>query len=307
MDLKQEHLENAIVSLRHWLSRDPNIQAMHVGRKKVGGRETDQLAVIFEVEEKKPLHALGEDRIPPTLALHVQSPEGEVSEASVPTDVVEIGRLKPAVLDQRVRPTPGGYKITADSSWFSESAGTLGVNIVWGGRFRLLTNNHVISHNNNDGGTVYQPESALFGDNKLSTVAGYYPVITYTDRNKVNPAYNNFDLAWCDIDVTKGATNIANIGVPTGIRKPVAGETVRWIGQKTGAVQNATINSITGQVVMEFLDGQWAWFQNVIQLTGGVVQKGDSGSAIVATNDMNVVGLIFASNGLNQGYGCPIV
>jgi hypothetical protein len=306
MDLTQEHLERSLVSLRHWLSRD-NIQAMHVGRKTVNGQETDQLAVIFEVEKKKPLHALGEEPIPPRIDLHVQSPQGEVSQVSVPTDVVEIGKLKPAVLDQRVRPTPGGYKITADASWFSESAGTLGVNIVWGGKFRLLTNNHVISHNNNDGGTVYQPESVLFGDNKLSTVAGYYPVITYTDRNQVNPSYNTYDLAWCDIDPAAGSTNITTIGVPTGIRRAVNGEAVQWIGQRTGVVQNATVGSITAQAVIEFLDGQWAWFHNVIRLTGGIVQSGDSGSAIVATNDMNVVGLVFANNNLNQGYGCMIV
>jgi hypothetical protein len=306
MDLKQEHVERALVSLRHWLSRD-NIQAMHVGRKKVNGQETDQLAVIFEVEEKKPLHALGEDRIPPRIEIHTQSPGGEVAQVSVPTDVVEIGKLKLAALDQRVRPTPGGYKITADASWFTESAGTLGVNIVWGGKFRLLTNNHVIAHNNNDGGSVYQPESVLFGDNKLSTVAGCYPVITYKDRNKVNPAFNTFDLAWCDIDPSKGSTTITTIGVPTGIRRPVVNEPVQWIGQKTGVVQNATIASITAQAVTEFVDGEWAWYQDVIRLNGGIVRQGDSGSAIVATNDMNVVGLVFANNNLNQGYGCMIV
>ncbi|MEO8222693.1 MAG: hypothetical protein ABI563_18135 [Specibacter sp.] len=52
--------------------------------------------------------------------------------------------------------------------------------------------------------------------------------------------------------------------------------------------------------MIEFEPGQWAWFTNCLTFNQGTVIQGDSGSAVVATNDMKVVGLIFAND--NRAY-----
>ena len=81
-----------------------------------------------------------------------------------------------------------------------------------------------------------------------------------------------------------------------------------------GGLSLATDTTSGGSTVecnlFESISGIGLWVNsadNVIRLNGGIVQQGDSGSAIVATNDNNVVGLVFANNNLNQGYGCMIL
>lgn len=307
MPLTHQDIEPLLMSLRDWLS-NKNINGLYVGMKKVAGKETGQLALIVEVEKKKPNSQLNQDDlpIPPEVELQVQAPDGTITSHMIPTDVVEVGVIRACVLNQKVRPTPGGYQISTVMSFFgSETTGTLGANIVYGGRYRLLTNNHVIAQNNNSGGTVYQPDAGLFG-NDLTTVTSYYPVTTYPDKNQINPVYNITDLAWCDVTPLEGAAHITQIGQPTGFRAPVINDQVRWIGKKTAAVQNTVIHSINGLMRTEFTSGQWAWFRNVIRFGGGFVQQGDSGAAIVAVNDMRILGLIFAIDALNNPFGCAI-
>ena len=297
-----------LAGLRDWLST-PSIYRLTVGTKVVGGHDTGQLCVTVGVDRKRPRWELGTNDfpVPPTVQLHVQQDDGEVLAVDVPTDVVEVGTIATAGLKDRVRPTPGGYQISVNSGVLSESTGTLGANIVYNGVFRLITNNHVIADNGNVGATVYQPDWALWG-NSLTTVTGYVPVTTYPTKTQPHPVYNTTDLAWANIDIGSGATNIADIGQPTGFRQPVLGEAVRWIGKSTGVVQRTTISSITDQIVLDFgrAGNQWAFFQNVIAFAGGSLQSGDSGSAVVAMSDYKIVGLIFAGDSTGTPYACRI-
>jgi len=307
MPLTQQDIEPLLISFRSWLSNE-NINGLYVGMKKVAGKETSQLALIVEVEKKKPGSRLNQDDIPipPEVELQVQAPDGTITNHKVPTDVVEVGVIRACVLNQKVRPTPGGYQISTALGLFGENTGTLGVNIVWGGKYRLLTNNHVIAKNNNTGGTIYQPDQGLFG-NSLTTLTSYVPIKTYPNKNQPDPIFNATDLAWCDVTATEGATNITQIGQPTGFRDPVLNEQVRWIGKNTATVQNTVIQSIDGFLKLEFTSGQWAWFEKVIRFAGGFAQQGDSGAAIVAQADMTVLGLLFALNTANNApYACHI-
>jgi hypothetical protein len=292
----REQIESLAKSYSHWLS-DPNIHGIFVEEKQAGGKGTGALAIVVHVSEKKATLSDTDTPIPPRVELHAQAADGTVSIEQVPTDVVESEPPRLLALDGRIRPAPGGYEISVPSSLLDERPGTLGVNIVWQGTFRLLTNNHVISANGNVGGTVYQPAQDVITDNSLATVTSYLPVVTYANRSQPNPVFNQYDIAWCDISTTLGATNIAEIGVPTGIRAPTAGEAVKWIGAATGQVQSTTINTLSGQLVLEFTSGQWAFFNNVITFNGGSSQQGDSGAAIMATSDNQIIGLIFAGAG----------
>lgn len=300
----REQIESLAQSCSHWLS-DPNIHGIFVEEKQTGGKQTGVLAIVAYVAEKKAGLSAADTPIPPHVELHVQAPDGTVSTELVPTDVVEKPPFRLAALDSRVRPAPGGYMIGPAGGLLSATGGTLGVNITWQGRFRLLTNNHVIADNGNAGGTVYQPTQSILRDNSLSTVAGFVPVVTYANRRQPNPVRNKYDIAWCEMTQAIGSPNISGIGVPQGIRAPVNGEAVQWIGRKTGTVQSTTISTVAGQIAIEFVTNEWAWFEGVIQFNGGSVAPGDSGAAIVATSDNNVVGLIFAANG-TAGAGLPI-
>ncbi|UVJ40016.1 hypothetical protein [Arthrobacter sp. CJ23] len=307
MALEQEQIEPILLTVRTWLSHE-NITGLTVGPKTVNGQETEQLAVVVHVVKKKDPEELGIDdlMVPPFVEVHVQDDAGGPPRVEqVATDVIETGQIRLSILDEKVRPTPGGYQVAVSSGFFGEATGTLGVNMVWGGRYRMLTNNHVISENGSRGPTVYQPDWALWG-NSLSDVAGYVNVVTYANRSQPNPSYNSTDFAWCNIKASDGDPAIHGIGTPKGYRSPLLNEAVKWIGKQTATVQNATITGKSGQFVLEFLPGRWAWFENCISFSAGTVIDGDSGSAIVATSDMQVVGLIFASDSSNRGYGVRI-
>jgi hypothetical protein len=307
-ELTAAEVSPLLAGLRDWLST-PSINRLTIGTKIVDGHDTGQLCVTVGVERKRRRWELGENDfpIPPTVQLHVQQADGQLLVVDVPTDVVEVGVITTAGLRDRARPAPGGYQIAVNSGVLSEATGTLGANIVYNGKYRLITNNHVIADNGNVGATVYQPDWALWG-NALTTVTGYVPVTTYPTKTQPHPVYNTTDLAWADIDIQSGASNITNIGQPTGFRQPVLGEAVRWIGKSTGVVQSTTIRSITDQVVIDFgrAGNQWAFFQNVIAFNGGSLQSGDSGSAVVAMSDYRIVGLIFAGDGIGTPYACRI-
>ena len=306
MNPEQTHPSDAalVQAAKPWLSR-PNIVGLTVAPKTIGGRATTDRSLVVHVIEKKARAALGPDDLPVPRELQVQLPSagGRVQTLSIPTDVVEVGELRTEVLNQRVRPVPGGYQIAADNI---KATGTLGVNIVWATRYRMLTNNHVISENGNLSAEVHQPEGGP-GD-RLGTVDGYIPVVTYPSSVTAFPHYNRQDLAWCDLDPSIGSPEIAQIGMPTGMRPPVPGEGVAVIGKQTAQVRKATVASTTLAIRLEWPmpgAGTWAWFENMIQLSASITQQGDSGSAYVALSDGKVVGL-HVGGGAAYSFGCQL-
>jgi hypothetical protein len=310
--LQRDQLEPLLTTLASWLSNE-SINRLSVASKIVGGRDTGQLCISVGLQRKRALEELGPNdfAIPPTVELHIQNPDGSIVAVDVPTDVVEVGMIEAArqtvVVSPRARPAPGGYTIAVKTGESSQSVGTLGANIVYGGRYRMLTNNHVISHNGNIGVTVYQPEYAQQG-NDLTKVEDFIPMVTYPDPNQPSPTRNTHDLAWAAIDPHVGASEIVHIGKPTGIRAPVLGEEVRWIGESTAAVQKAKITSVEtmAKIKVHMGGGRWAWFHHVVEFDGGTAAQGDSGAAVVATSDMNIVALIFAIDGNKAGYAARI-
>ena len=298
MPLTQEHAEVTVDSVLHLLSR-PNIHAVDVLPKTVRGERTDELAVVVTVNRKKRPHHFDDDDypIPKAIEVPVVGAGGRRTTELVRTDVVEAPPVRRAALDEKVRPTEGGYQITIFGDWFEEPSGTLGVNMQYRARLCILTNNHVIANNGNIGSNVYQPD--LFGiDNKVGEVAGYIPIRSYNNPKQQDPEFNKYDFVWAYISPGLAALTIKGIGQPTGDRAPVLGERVRWIGKTTGTVQQATITSITKAIKDRAGQGRWAWFNSLITLDGvvrnqppGEVRHGDSGSALVA-DDMTIVGFV---------------
>lgn len=291
-----------VKSVQPWLSK-PNIVGVDVGEKTVGGHTTGQRAIVVHVVKKLPENELGAEGflIPATFAVQLMGEAGRVEEATIPTDVVEVGEVHLDVNDQRLRPAPGGYQIAAANL---RGTATLGVNIVWAGRYRLITNNHAIAHNGNLGADVYQPSSGP--NNRLGAVDGYIPVITYSSPNEPFPHFNSQDLAFSNLTPAVGSPEIAQVGTPSGLRAPVLGERIVLVGKQTGQVRKASVASITYSTTLQWpAPGSWAWFESLIRLDANITHPGDSGSAYVALTDGKVVG-IHVGGGSGYSFGCQL-
>lgn len=276
----------ALDTAKPWLSR-PNVVGVGLGPKLRDGRDTGEPAVVVFVETKQ---ADPEFLVPATAD-------------GLPTDVQETGPNHLEVLNQKVRPVPGGYQIAADNM---PGTGTLGVSIVYGGRYRSLTNNHVIAKNGNEGAAVYQPDKRA--DTAIGTVDGMTPVVTYATDREPNPTYNRQDLAWTYTDQAVASPDIHLIGRPTGIRAPVVGEQVQLIGKQTARVRTARVQDVRTALVVEWAKGTsrpWAYFEQIIRLDQVVTQPGDSGTAYVATSDLAVIGLHVGANRA-YSWGCRL-
>ena len=303
--MEQSDIEPVLETLKPWLS-NPNIVRVHVGKKMVGGVATPDWAVVVGVIEKKPRAALkpADFEIPPEIEMRVPRTDGGFESVPVPTDVVQTGQVRADRLTKE-RPCPGGYRIQAAGMG---GGGTLGVNIVWRGKYRLLTCNHVIADNdkNKIGDWVYQPEIGTFTD--LARVSGFAPLTVQTDSTDPTK-WNMLDLAWCDIadkDKGKFSEEIYGLGKPTGYRGPRVGETVCVVGAKTGQGKYASIESRTAQLKIPMMGGV-VYFHRMIMLDTCVTQKGDSGAAFVSMEDNMVVAINVGSDDEKKNsYGCWI-
>lgn len=290
-----------IEAVKPWLSRR-NIVGLDVGPKTVDGQVTDVRSIVVHVVRKMPADELGAEDfpIPEQFAAHTLAGDGTVREVTVPTDVVEVGEVRLDINDQRIRPAEGGYQIRAENM---PGTGTLGVNIVWASKYRLMTNNHVIACNGNAGADVYQPSTGV--NNKIGTVNGFIPVVTYPSPTQPHPHYNTQDLAWTYLTPATGSPEITQIGVPRGVRAPVQGESIVLVGKQTGTVQKASIASVAYTTKTEWpAAGSWAWFDTMIRLDAKITQPGDSGSAYVALSDGAVVGIHIGGN--IYSFGCQL-
>lgn len=302
MDLTRQDVVPLLETISPWLSK-PNIVGLDVDKKIIDGKETEAWAIVVYVVKKKNFAEFSIDDfpVPNEIELHIALPEGGYRITNVPTDIVESGLIRAYALDGYQRPCQGGYQISGKQIEGKSPKATLGVNIVWEGKYRLLTCNHGIS-DNGENKTVWQPYSVQGWE--LATITGYTPVITYPNEEQPFPQENFQDLAWCDIDENLGSSTIYNIGIPKGIRKPVVGEIVRMVGMQTAQVMEATIQSTDAKVRFELKKNQWAWFNKMIRLNKSIAQPGDSGAAYVG-KDNCVVGINVSGND-NFTYGCAL-
>lgn len=203
----------------------------------------------------------------------------------------------------RVRPCPGGYLIAAEGN---PIGGTLGVSLVYRGRFQILSNNHVLAANGAYVGKYcYQPTEEIQA-NRLATVTGFDPIIYYDSENQPSPVLNRKDVAWCDSYTNNSLASIREIGqVWTGRNRPIrVGESIKMFGGVTERVERASIVSITYRYKSEGRLG-WAFWQNGIQLDRLISQSGDSGAAYVVESDNSVIALHRTSNG-SSSVGAPL-
>lgn len=296
----------------------PNVIGVGVGYKKQGRQDTDEPAVIFFVDKKVPVDALGiDDIIPKRIA-------GKL------TDVIEVGEIRLLGRTERLRPAVPGASI----AHYKVTAGTFGAVV----RDReteellILSNNHVLANATNGcdgkcdiGDPVYQPGSYDGGTegDQIGTLLRYVPLCRFSkDVNcraasmairatnavirTIRPFYNlrletvgHTNLADCALARPASpdliSPEVLEIGRVNGAGEVVAGAGVKKSGRTSGLTAGSVkavrvalnVNMGHGNDVVRFQD------QVVAEMKS---QPGDSGSLIL-DDDNRAVGLLFAGSG----------
>ena len=272
----------------------PNVVGTSVGRKYVNGLPTDEPAILVFVETKMTPDGViskysAEQMIPTSLD-------------SIPTDVIEVGKIVKQAQTTRVRPLIPGYSCGHGSI----TAGTIG------GFFRdkdgdivVLSNNHILAWENaaKIGDPIFQPgptdasQPCQFSGwidpvSNLPYFGTLKNFITIKDRGNVQ-----------DSAIAKVHDKLVNLGMVSPTYPIVGRKAAGWgaanIGdnvQKCGRTTSHTTGSVIGlhgTFTIEYDFGP-AEFNDCI-VTTFMSRGGDSGSVIYDLN-MNAVGLLFAGS-----------
>jgi hypothetical protein len=133
MSATLSEVRKLLPEVRRELLSKPNVAAVGIGYKRVGGKPTAELSMICSVTVKRSRRSLSERQmIPATIQ-------------SIPTDVYPTGPLYAFQSPTgRFRPAPGGVSI----GHYLITAGTLGCLVKKGGKLYILSNNHVLANSN---------------------------------------------------------------------------------------------------------------------------------------------------------------
>ena len=204
-----------------------------------------------------------------------------------------------------------GNQVSAIPDW----NGILGVNITYHGKYRTLSNAHIFTRfdPNGIGNEIqYRPDpSASF--TKLFPVTGQVAVTYYTDPNQQNPIYNFMDIAWGDVTdpalVSTTINAVGGVSIQTSgkIRSPYGGEEFKVGNYRLN--KSAKITSLIASYRSKGIDSSGAtiytWWKNGIAFANPGLQAGDSGTAMVASSDQYVIGLVKSASA-TTAVGCLI-
>ena len=295
--IKDEHL------LR--LMALPNVNGVGIGKRRIGGVETDEFVVGVTVTTKVSTEQLRPDeRIPESLI----SVHGG-TEITVPTDVLEVGELRPGPGEHkakggefqvRVRPVHPGYSIAGANN----SAGTLGCFLVKDGSGYSLSNLHVMQAQptNPVRQAVLQPgplDGGVAAD-RVGDTAYYVPF-------KLGPNTENYmDTSTSTIDsYAMVDPAIPTIGNLKGFyQQLVVGWHFRKIGRTSGLTEGHLLYWDYG-CDLDYQGAAKVHFahQVLIQnLTFGTAISGGDSGALWVTDDNCAAALNFAGNQQGGSY-----
>jgi hypothetical protein len=307
MEVKRAH--------EHKLLRKKNVVGVGIGKKIVGGKQTDQDCITIMVSEKVPIQALSKADIVPHKI------------EDIVTDVVQVGTLRAfAKRTDRWRPAPGGISI----GHYKITAGTLGaiVKDKQRGKRVILSNNHVLANSNDatQGDNILQPGPFDGGNPTEDVIAQLdrFVPITFASAPPVC-GMAKIVVAFCNLvakligsshqfQVIKMSTetNVVDAALALPLSNDLVldeileiGEVSEWtedvqIGTavkksgRTTEVTQDTIQILDATVNVQYGEGKLATFSGQL-VAGPMSQGGDSGSLVVDLQN-RAVGLLFAGS-----------
>jgi hypothetical protein len=312
MDKELSNLKGVLRENRYPLLARANVIATGIGYKVSGGRKTSTLSLICSVVQKLPPSKLSaQEMIPPTIG-------------GLPTDVVQTGRIRAFQSHTaRYRPAPGGISIGHKDI----TAGTLGCLVKKGGVFFILSNNHVLANSNaaQIGDPILQPgpyDGGRFPDDHIANLEAFIP-ISFTDGpsgcstasgiadflNSIAKAMgsdarfqaittqavdNLVDAAIArPLNPADVKDEILEIGPLSGVGSGTLGMAIKKSGRTT-ALTTGEIQQVDVTATVQYGDNRTARFTDQL-LAGAMSQGGDSGSAVLDTNN-RLIGLLFAGS-----------
>ena len=312
MAVSLEEIRRLLPEVRGELFRKPNVIGTGVGYKVVEGRQTEELAIICSVQTKKARKDLtSKEVIPPAVQ-------------NIRTDVFLTGIIC-ALEDptERFRPAPGGVSI----GHHLITAGTLGCLVERGDKTYILSNNHVLANSNDAsiGDPILQPGPHDGGTHPLDHIASLseFVAIEFEGGNSSCPvgqaiaaifnglakitgsktrvrlvrkaaAANLVDCAIAEpLDPGDVKNEILHIGAVSEITEGTLSMSVKKSGRTTGFTEGK-IDQIDVTVRVSYGPDRVATFTDQL-MAGGMSQGGDSGSAVVSSDD-KLVGLLFAGS-----------
>lgn len=312
MAVSAENIKELLRKVSPRLFLKPNVVATAIGYKHVQGKRTADLCIVCSVESKVAASSLSEKELIPR----------EID--GIPTDVQQTGTIYSLALPtDRFRPAPGGVSIGHTGI----TAGTLGCLVKKGGKLFILSNNHVLANSNQakKGDLILQPgphDGGTLNDDQIARLSDFIPIRFENEQQKClftkayTGLFNNIarltgsktriysissagetNLADCAIAEPFNEGDVVNeildIGTITGITRGDLDTIIKKSGRTTGLTEGV-IEQTDATVRVNFGAGKTALFTDQL-IAGPMSQGGDSGSAIVTT-DNDLVGLLFAGS-----------
>ncbi len=217
---------------------------------------------------------------------------------------LQLNQTNISTFNSRYRPLQGGASVSTLLSYYGYGTGTIaGFPQLPSGEFVILSNNHIIAHDNpaehtaQIGDIITQPGSTDFGgsNDSVGTLAKWVQIIPQTilpweNLNKVDCAY-----AKINSNIAINLTNLCGFQIKYSI-PPYIGMKIKNAGKTTGCAFG-TITELDVTTSVNFSHSgtpAYARFTGQINTSPNFVQKGDSGSSLISDTE-NAVGLIFAS------------
>ncbi len=261
----------------------PNVVGVGLGRKKVRGVATQDVAVKFYVKEKlHPLLVKDGEVIPDEI-------EG------VPTDIEQSGEFSiwrpiPPIYHRKVRPALGGLSI----GHYAITAGTLGCLVKRGTDTLILSNNHVLANENRGvrGDPILQP-GKFDGGKEDKDVIAQLDSFVKVEADETNTVDVALALPYDARDVTP---EILNIGRLRGTRAADLEEKVMKSGRTT-RVTNGVVQDVSATLRVGYATGSFLFTdQMIIQGDKGAFSEGGDSGALIVDYQGNAVGLLFAGS-----------
>lgn len=268
-----------------------NVVAVGISEKVSNNVPTGKLALTFYVEKKMPLTDLtGDKLVPPTI------PESLSGWQAIPTDVVEIGKLKLETDSEALiikDPLQPGYSI----GHIDITAGTFGAVVSKQKELFILSNSHVLAKSGigKKGDAILYPGKADQNGSTDNLVAHLEDFVQFT---KGGEYVNNVDCAIARPTAAGLAiltSEIKDLGIPKGTTKPVRGMKIIKVGRTTGKT-TGEIKDVHFRTLLDYDFGVGSiGFTDQVFCTRYSL-GGDSGSLVLEESTMMAVGLHFSGS-----------